>query len=101
MTSPMEPLKAHRLYLLLREQILNGEVEVDARLPSEPALAQEHGVSRATVRRALDRLAAGATIAPMSTPLSSGVPTRKRSMRSRSRRPRWRSSSASPILPPP
>jgi len=57
MTSPMEPLKAHRLYLLLREQILNGEVEVDARLPSEPALAQEHGVSRVTVRRALDRLA--------------------------------------------
>ncbi|MEO3388599.1 GntR family transcriptional regulator [Mesorhizobium sp. CAU 1741] len=57
MTSPMEPLKAHRLYLLLREQILSGAVEVDARLPSEPSLAQEHGVSRVTVRRALDRLA--------------------------------------------
>lgn len=57
MTSPMEPLKAHRLYLLLRERILRGEVEADARLPSEPTLAQEHGVSRVTVRRALDRLA--------------------------------------------
>ncbi len=57
MSLATEPQKAHRLYLLLREQILNGEVEVDARLPSEPALAQEHGVSRVTVRRALDRLA--------------------------------------------
>lgn len=57
MSSPMEPLKAHSLYLLLRERILSGEVGSEGRLPSEPALAQEHGVSRVTVRRALDRLA--------------------------------------------
>src|SRR5690606_26121958 len=57
MTSPMEPLKAHRLYLPLRVEVLTGEPAVDARLPSESALAQEHGVSRVTVRRALDRLA--------------------------------------------
>src|SRR5690606_41936452 len=57
MSSPMEPLKAHSLYLLLRERILSGEVASEGRLPSEPALAQEHGVSRVTVRRALDRLA--------------------------------------------
>lgn len=57
MSSPLEPLKAHSLYLLLRERILSGEVGPEGRLPSEPALAQEHGVSRVTVRRALDRLA--------------------------------------------
>lgn len=62
MSSTMEPLKARRLYLLLREQILRGEVAVDARLPSEPALAQEHGVSRVTVRRALDKLASDGMI---------------------------------------
>ena len=62
MASTMEPLKARRLYLLLREQILSGEVEADARLPSEPALAQEHGVSRVTVRRALDKLASDGMI---------------------------------------
>ncbi|MDL2403367.1 GntR family transcriptional regulator [Rhizobium mayense] len=62
MSSTMEPLKARRLYLLLREQILRGEVAVDARLPSEPALAQEHSVSRVTVRRALDKLASDGMI---------------------------------------
>lgn len=62
MAPTMEPLKARRLYLLLREQILQGEVAIDARLPSEPALAQEHGVSRVTVRRALDKLASDGMI---------------------------------------
>lgn len=51
MSAAIEPLKARRLYLLLREQILSGEVPDSARLPSEPALAQAHGVSRVTVRR--------------------------------------------------
>lgn len=52
-----EPLKARRLYLLLRERIASGDLAVDAKLPGEPALAAEHGVSRVTVRRALDLLA--------------------------------------------
>jgi GntR family transcriptional regulator len=55
--SSVEPLKARRLYLLLRDRILSGEVQSEARLPSEPSLAEEHGVSRVTVRRALDELA--------------------------------------------
>lgn len=62
MSAAIEPLKARRLYLLLREQILSGEVPDSARLPSEPALAQAHGVSRVTVRRALDKLASDGMI---------------------------------------
>lgn len=58
----MEPLKARRLYLLLREQILSGEIAAKAKLPSEPTLAQDHGVSRVTVRRALDKLASDGMI---------------------------------------
>lgn len=55
--SSVEPLKARRLYLLLRDRILSGEAGPETRLPSEPSLAEEHGVSRVTVRRALDKLA--------------------------------------------
>lgn len=62
MSSTIEPQKARRLYLLLRERILSGEVGLDQRLPSEPTLAQEHGVSRVTVRRALDKLASDGMI---------------------------------------
>jgi len=53
----LEPLKARRIYLLLRERIASGEFATGARLPSEPALATEHSVSRVTIRRALDSLA--------------------------------------------
>ncbi|CAH1652623.1 MULTISPECIES: GntR family transcriptional regulator [unclassified Chelatococcus] len=53
----VEPLKARRLYLLLRDRIVSGEERPQSRLPSEPALAEQHGVSRVTVRRALDKLA--------------------------------------------
>ncbi len=55
--SSVEPLKARRLYLLLRDRILSGDAGPDSRLPSEPALAVEYGISRVTVRRALDELA--------------------------------------------
>ncbi|WP_439498906.1 GntR family transcriptional regulator [Bosea sp. (in: a-proteobacteria)] len=55
--SSVEPLKARRLYLLLRDRILSGEAGPESRLPSEPSLAEEHRVSRVTVRRALDKLA--------------------------------------------
>ena len=48
--------KSHTLYLLLKEQILCGAFAPGDRLPSEPALSQDHAVSRVTVRRALDAL---------------------------------------------
>ncbi|MCB8819396.1 GntR family transcriptional regulator [Microvirga rosea] len=53
----VEPLKARRIYLLLRERILNGELEAGSRLPGELSIAAEYGISRVTVRRALDTLA--------------------------------------------
>jgi len=53
----VEPLKARRIYLLLRERILNGELEPGSRLPGELSIAAEYGLSRVTVRRALDTLA--------------------------------------------
>lgn len=57
MDASLEPLKARRIYLLLRERIASGEFAPGTRLPGEPALAAEHGVSRVTIRRALDSLA--------------------------------------------
>lgn len=56
MSTAIEPHKARRIYLLLRDQISSGQLSHGARLPGEPALATEHGVSRVTVRRALDLL---------------------------------------------
>lgn len=56
MKSAVEPLKARRIYLLLRDRIVAGELPPGGRLPGEPALATEHSVSRVTVRRALDLL---------------------------------------------
>jgi GntR family transcriptional regulator len=52
----VEPFKARRVYLLLRSRLTSGQVAPGTRLSSEPALAAEHGVSRVTVRRALDQL---------------------------------------------
>jgi GntR family transcriptional regulator len=50
-----ELTKARQIYLTLAERI--GALPPGARIAAEPALAAEHGVSRVTVRRALDRLA--------------------------------------------
>ena len=58
MDAPVEPLKARRIFLLLRERIVSGELAPGARLPGEPQLAAENGVSRVTIRRALDQLVA-------------------------------------------
>jgi GntR family transcriptional regulator len=44
------------IYDDLRQQIASGALSVDDRLPSEPELAMEYGVSRMTVRHAVDRL---------------------------------------------
>lgn len=52
----VEPHKARRLYLLLRDRLVAGEWPAGTRIPGEFALAAEHAVARVTVRRALDLL---------------------------------------------
>jgi GntR family transcriptional regulator len=52
----VESSKARQLYLLLHDRIATGRLEEGGLLPGEQALAQEHGVSRVTVRRALAEL---------------------------------------------
>lgn len=46
----------HALYTLLLEQLQAGAFAAQGSFPSEPALVRDHGVSRNTVRRALERL---------------------------------------------
>nr|WP_321509548.1 FCD domain-containing protein [uncultured Celeribacter sp.] len=46
----------------IRQDILKGALVADDRLPSESELSEAHGVSRATVREALKRLAAQSLI---------------------------------------
>lgn len=52
----MESSKARQIYLVLRDRIAGGHYADKAPLPVEQDLAAEHGVSRATVRRALAAL---------------------------------------------
>lgn len=54
--------KAQRVYLLLRDEILRGEHVAGSALPGELRLAEMHRVSRVTIRRALDALAADGLI---------------------------------------
>ena len=76
----------------IRTAIVDGRLLVGDRLPSEAELADQHGVSRATVREALKRLAAqslirterGASVGPSSTI----CPTKRRA-HSRSQLPRF------------
>lgn len=51
-----EGAKARRVYLSLRDQITEGRLSDGETLPGEQRLAQQFGVSRVTVRRALDAL---------------------------------------------
>ena len=59
----VEPGKARQVYLLLRERIGAGTLGPGSRLPGEATLAAEHGVSRVTLRRALDQLATEGLVA--------------------------------------
>jgi GntR family transcriptional regulator len=54
--------KARRVYLLLRDRIAGGIHRAGDTLPGEQRLADSFGVSRVTVRRALEALAAEALI---------------------------------------
>src|SRR5215468_5448082 len=47
----------HQLKTLLLERIRTGEMKPNDRLPAEDVLAATHGVSKATVRQALNELA--------------------------------------------
>lgn len=57
-----EGAKARRVYLSLRDQIGDGRLSDGDSLPGEQRLAESFGVSRVTVRRALDALAAAGLI---------------------------------------
>jgi GntR family transcriptional regulator len=46
----------YRLYELLSAALQDGTIAPQSALPSEPELCAQHGLSRTTVRRALDRL---------------------------------------------
>ncbi|HEV2270566.1 MAG TPA: GntR family transcriptional regulator [Steroidobacteraceae bacterium] len=46
----------YRLYELLSAALQDGTIPPESALPSEPELCVRHGMSRTTVRRALDRL---------------------------------------------
>ncbi|MGB3617600.1 MAG: GntR family transcriptional regulator [Catalinimonas sp.] len=51
-----------QLYALLKERIVRGAYAAGTCLPSEHTLRQAHGLNRATVRRALERLCADGLI---------------------------------------
>ncbi len=73
MATGMPLPKYHQLYLVLREQLVDGRH--DAGLPGELALAGQFGVARVTVRKALERLAAEGLIQRM--PGRGTVPLRR------------------------
>lgn len=58
MTRRMPTPLYHRLYVLMRDKIVNGEYRVGDLLPTEQDLLNQFGVSRITAKRALDDLAA-------------------------------------------
>lgn len=54
--------KARRVYLLLRDDITSGRFKAGSVLPGEQRLSAIHGVSRVTIRRALETLVADGLI---------------------------------------
>jgi GntR family transcriptional regulator len=61
-SSSKEPLY-HQLYVLLKNSIINGSAEYGKQMPTELQLSQAFDVSRITVKRAMDDLAADNLIA--------------------------------------
>ncbi|WP_291376049.1 GntR family transcriptional regulator, partial [Achromobacter sp. UBA5777] len=60
---PDSPLPLyHKVYLLLKQRLEAGGFATDRAMPGENALAAEYGVSRLTIRRSLDALAADGLI---------------------------------------
>lgn len=57
-SSQMRSPLYHQIYLVLKQQILDGTLPPGARLPAEQDLMDRYGVSRITAKRALDELAA-------------------------------------------
>jgi len=55
----------HRLYVILRERIVNGTYRVGQTLPAEADLMARFGVSRITAKRAVDELSAEGLVARM------------------------------------
>jgi len=54
--TPLPVPRYHQIYLLLRERLATGEFSGGAPLPGELELAREYGVSRVTMRAALNLL---------------------------------------------
>jgi GntR family transcriptional regulator len=54
--------KSRRVYLLLRDEMASGAIPIGTLLPGEQKMADAYGVSRVTVRRALEALAADGLI---------------------------------------
>jgi GntR family transcriptional regulator len=52
----LEVPKSHKVYFVLKGQIVSGDLHAGTRLASEPELASTYGVSRVTVRKALGNL---------------------------------------------
>ena len=57
-----EPLY-HQLYMVLKNSIVNGTVQMGAQMPTEQQLSETFDLSRITVKRAMDELAADNLIA--------------------------------------
>jgi GntR family transcriptional regulator len=53
---PMPLALYHQIYMILREQLLNGAFPVGQAIPSEIALAEQYSVSRVTIRSTLEKL---------------------------------------------
>lgn len=52
----MQSSKYYKIYLLLKDKILNHDYKEDELLPSENFLASKYSVSRETIRKSLDQL---------------------------------------------
>ena len=62
-----------RVYNALKARILEGDYGVGELLPSEPELERQFGVSRTTVRKAVENLSRGAGFQHPSEPERSDV----------------------------